>query len=199
MGQADRVLVVAALSFEVAGLERSLAGSGAQVARTGKGVARAAAVLAGLIRVHRPAHIFGVGLCGGLDATVRFGTLAIPKNLLPSAPDLPVLTCSAWPGVTPLGSLMTVDAVAATPAAKKRLSRETGARWVDMETYGWARAAHEEGIPFTGIRVVLDGSQDYLPVCSRPRSWPSALTLPHRALVSRRILHHALRGLLCER
>jgi adenosylhomocysteine nucleosidase len=192
------VLVLAALAFEAGPLARALAGGPvpATVAATGVGPVAARDGARALIRRHRPRMVLGCGLCGALEERWRPGSVALPERLLCGCGG-PALWTSLGRGPVPCGALLTVRRPAALPEEKAALATRFGAQWVDQETYAWAAAAAESGLPFAALRVVLDGYGEALPVWRRPGSWPAAVWLPGRALAVRRHLILAARELVC--
>lgn len=81
------------------------------------------------------------------------------------------------------GELTCVTELAASPGEKRRLSRP-GALAVDMESHPAARAAAEAGVPWVGMRVIVDTLDASLPRFARE---PEEQHLPGA-------LRHALSG-----
>ncbi|MCY0877372.1 MAG: hypothetical protein OWU84_00240 [Firmicutes bacterium] len=188
----SRTLVVAALSFEAVGC-----GSRGRVAVTGAGPQKAAAGLQTALRRTRPGRILAIGFCGGLDPRDRVGSCAAPAEVASDAVQ-GVFPCAPWPGLTQAGRLVSVKAPVATPQAKQALRERCQARWVDMESFAWAQIAHEEGIPFTIVRVISDGAGDKLPHLRDPGSWFGVFSLAVHAFWARRELAAVVRRMLCE-
>src|SRR5439155_907009 len=99
-------------------------------------------------RVAPPALVVSAGVCGALAPDLAEGDLVVPETVVARA--------GAWyataevAGLRRAGTLVTVDEVVATPAAKARLWVEAGAFACDMESaviLEWARA---RGIPAEG-------------------------------------------------
>jgi len=89
-----------------------------------------------------------------------------PGDLVVTAGEL-----AACLGACP-GEIRTVTAIA-SPADKLRLGRQ-GAAAVDMET-AWLRdAADAAGIPFLGVRVIIDRQQDRAASFNVARHYPRA-------------------------
>ncbi len=152
-----RPLIVAALPFEVGGLEavapwsKVVTGPGPERAR--QGLARALAQIT-------PSWIVAMGFCGGLHEAVQPLSWAIPEvvaSALDHGQTEPPIACARWPGLPAAGRLVTVGQLQATARAKADLGAVTDAWWVDMESYPWAVIAQGAGIPFTVVRIVLDG------------------------------------------
>jgi nucleoside phosphorylase len=147
-------------------------GSSCWVGQTGVGPERAAAVAACAPRARL---VLSVGCAGGLAPALVTGDLVLvrevirlddqghPRDVLPAAPD----TVAAWAAGRGVAlheaSLVTSPTVLVEPAAKARLA-STGAAIVDMESAAVASVARRRGVPFVGLRVVLDEAGDVLPL-----------------------------------
>jgi len=114
------------------------------------------------------------GIAGGLDPDLRPGDVILTDAVVGEA--------EAWRGgMQPLlgelarrvgardGPVFGAGAILATPAAKARLHRDTGALAVDLESAAVARAAAARGIPFVVLRAIADPAE---------RDLPSAALLP---------------------
>lgn len=180
MNDAGRLLgVVAALESEARPLGRALRrrdglaslGDGALLAVSGMGGALAA-IAARSLADAGAARLLSFGMAGGLDPTLRAGTVVLPTDVI-SASGARFSTSAQWreqlrlaiASVRPtaagvlLGSATPVDAV----ADKAALFRETGAVAVDMESLGVAEVAAARGLPFMAVRVIVDTADDMLP------------------------------------
>lgn len=129
----------------------------------GAGTAAAARAASLLVDGHRPRRLASVGFAGGLAPALPRGALVAPGRVLREGEGTLAMEPVACPGVAPTGSLVTVDAVVATVAAKRALGERTGADVVDMETWAVARTAAAAGIPCVSLRVVSDAAGDELP------------------------------------
>ena len=112
------------------------------------------------------------GLAGGLDPSLRAGTVLLPVRILcTGATDFP--TSAGWrerllelltPQQGVIGGLVLSSPVAIDATERKReLFRQTGAVAVDMESAAIARVAAEHGLPFIALRVIVDTAADSLP------------------------------------
>lgn len=165
----------------------------------------AAPALAAMLREERPDAVLVAGLCGGLDPSLRAGTLILAREaidedgdgLRPHAATLagarralrnagPRFVCSR---------LVTVRAPVATRAARRDLWNAHGAAGADMETAALARVAAEHGVGWMALRAVIDPADMALPralrgwrdpaderallreLALRPRDWPACARL----------------------
>ena len=140
------------------------------VAGAGSPAARRATRL--LIDGHRPGLIVSAGFAGGLDAALIRGTVVYPRRAVTRAGDPPIEIASPGQGIAtprPTASdsgeltIVSIDTVVATAAAKKALAVATGASLVDMETYAVAAVALAAGLPCVSIRVISDDASQDLP------------------------------------
>ncbi len=129
----------------------------------GAGVAAAARAASLLVDGHRPRRLASAGFAGGLDPALARGALVAPETVLREGEGAFALEPPPCPGAEPARSLVTVDAVVTTVAAKRALADRTGAAIVDMETWAVARTAAAAGIPCLSLRVVSDAAGDELP------------------------------------
>jgi adenosylhomocysteine nucleosidase len=108
--------------------------------------------------------LLSFGLAGGLDPALRAGALVMPATVLAGGrryatnADL----CRALGGV-PAGLLLAEDDIVADAAQKRRLSADTEASAVDLESGAVAVVAARHGLPFAVLRVVCDPAGRSLP------------------------------------
>jgi nucleoside phosphorylase len=135
--------------FETGRLRVQVTGMGPRNARR-----FAEAALAG----EPPAFVVTGGLAGGLDPALRTGDLVFDAD--PAFPRTEaLLRATARPG-----RFAGVERIAATPAAKARLRRETGADAVDMESAVIRELCLVRRIPSATLRVISDGADEVLPL-----------------------------------
>ena len=128
----------------------------------GAGAASAARATRLLVDGHRPQVVISAGFAGGLDATLARGTLARPCRAVTMSGG-PPLDLVAGQGAASGLTVVSVDRVVTTAAAKRDLAAATGAALVDMETHAVAAAARDAGLPCAGIRVISDDATQNLP------------------------------------
>lgn len=126
-----------------------------------------------LIDGHRPRLILSPGFAGGLDPALTRGTIVSPRRSISRTGGPPIAVAATGQGsATSAASsatrsddltIVSVDTVVTTAAAKRDLAAATGADLVDMETYAVATAAHAAGLPCVSIRVISDDASQDLP------------------------------------
>jgi hopanoid-associated phosphorylase len=171
--------VVAALELEARTLGSSIRrgdglsaiGDGTLVAVSGMGYAAAAAAATTLAEAGAVALV-SWGMAGGLDPTLRAGTICIPTAVI------------SRDGATYAADINWRELVGAAIAARHRVVegtllsnarviddidgkaaafRDTGAVAVDMESVGIADIAAKRGLPFIAVRAIVDTAGDALP------------------------------------
>ncbi|MBM3945813.1 MAG: hypothetical protein FJ315_00215 [SAR202 cluster bacterium] len=120
--------------------------------------------------------VLSVGFAGGLAPGARRGDLTVAERVRPW-PTRPDTNTASDERLTALadsccthrrlpvsrGTWLTVESAVVTVEEKQRLARETGAVAAEMESYWLARAAAQAGVPFLGVRVVLDDARSEVP------------------------------------
>lgn len=136
--------------------------------------AMAAERLAGRLVADGARALVSFGLCGGLDATARPGTLLLPDTVVLTEGDTVAVT-AAWrarvaraaaaAGCRALsdGRMAESRSVVASAPDKQRLAAATGAVAVDMESGAVARVAVRHGLPFLVVRAVADPAERTIP------------------------------------
>ena len=167
-----RLGVVTGLKAESRIIERSAPRAVPAVACAGASGTRAQ-VLATRLIGEGAELIVSFGLCGGLEPGLRPGTMIVAETVLgedgmTAATDMAVrarlfealFAAGLRPGG---GAILGSDVPIARAAAKARLHAKTGARAVDMESHGVARAAQAAGVPCLVLRAVADPAERDLP------------------------------------
>ena len=126
-----------------------------------------------LIDGHRPRLILSPGFAGGLDPALTRGTVVYPRRSINRTEGPPIAVATTGQGSVTAAAgnatksdaltIVSVDTVVTTAAAKRELSAATGASLVDMETYAVATAARAAGLPCVSIRVISDDASQDLP------------------------------------
>jgi len=116
--------------------------------------AHAAAAAAG-----KPSGLCSIGFCGALDSALRPGDVFIASEVRNGTKSWRVNRPAGPPAAS--GALTSIHRVARTVAEKRDL-RATGARAVEMEAAGVARASEELRVPFYCIRAVSDLAEENL-------------------------------------
>ncbi len=176
--------VVAALAAEARALGPSMpragipplselawVGDGALLAVSGIGLEAAQSAARALLDAGASA-LMTFGMAGGLDPTLKAGTVVLPRELISEA-GTHWLASSPWrervaAEVSPLravseGNLLTVARAIDSPADKAAAFLETGAVAADMESAAVAEIAGRHQLPFIAVRVIVDTAADQLP------------------------------------
>jgi adenosylhomocysteine nucleosidase len=109
--------------------------------------------------------LLSIGLAGALAPDLSPGDLLVPERILAAGQSFPtdaMLGSRLGLPVQPV-ALVGADTVVASPAAKARLYKETGAAAVDMESHRVARVAANRAIPFLAIRIIADPADRAIP------------------------------------
>jgi adenosylhomocysteine nucleosidase len=172
----SRLGIVAALAAEsrplgAPAMPRSSLTDGTLVAVSGMGPAAAAHGADSLIEAGATA-LMSWGLAGGLDPTLRAGTLVLPLEVIsseglrfPVAMHWHAQLTAALAGACPLstGSLLSCHAPLVSVAEKLDAFRSLAAVAVDMESVAVAQVASSRRLPFIAVRVIVDTAHDSLP------------------------------------
>ena len=154
------ILVLFAVPFESEPFIRMRIAQRISVAYVGMGMTCAGGVLNRLLEWFQPRVVVSAGLAGSLvsaisvpqvlsvNAVIRMneGSFELPHNAVRAG-----------------ARMVSVEAVAATAAEKRRLGIESGAELVDMETWELARICRERRISFRAVRAVSDGVDEDIP------------------------------------
>jgi adenosylhomocysteine nucleosidase len=157
--------------------------------------------------------LLSFGLAGGLDPDLHPGSIVVPVAVLDDGHRYftDEGLCRGCGGAT-ASLVLAVDAVVTDAASKQRLSAETGASAVDVESGAVARVAHRGHLQFAVLRAVCDPAQRGLPpaalvaldvrgtirlarvlgsMAKRPWQIPALLRLAVDAAIARRALARA--------
>lgn len=121
----------------------------------------------------QPHVLVSFGIAGALRGSLRPGDIVLADSVGSlSGPSIPtsaapteVLSRAADAGGFALvrGPILGVEQVIANASEKDRLSQESGALAVDMESYEVARVAQERGLPFAVLRAIADPADLSIP------------------------------------
>jgi adenosylhomocysteine nucleosidase len=171
--------IVTGLAAEAKLVEKAFARTGSwerhrepRVACDGPGPERAAAAAARLAR-DGAAVLISFGICGGLDPELRPGDLLLAESVLtgdgarhPASAEQRQVLAARLSGLgfrIAAGALLGRDRPLAGAADKGARFAATGARAVDMESLGVARAAQAAARPFLVVRAIADPAERNLP------------------------------------
>lgn len=153
--------------------------AGCRVAAIVSGAGRKAAARAAeiLIAGHAPRCVISSGFAGGLVDDVARGDFVVASEVVDAAGarlavDVPKGLAELAAANPPpdaktarvrVGRFVTVDEIAAAPAAKRQLAQAHAAIAVDMESLAVAEVCARLGTAFLSIRIVSDAVADALP------------------------------------
>ncbi len=159
-------------------------GTPALILISGIGQSRAEETAGWLVRNHRPDLVIGVGFAGATRESLDTGTVVIATSvsLIEGTPldwslGADVQTFESDPAFAAVarmavevngidfvqGPSITVPIIARSPGMKKWLGDTFGVYSVDLESYWVARATIAAGMPFLGVRVIVDSTDVTLP------------------------------------
>lgn len=137
------------------------------------GTSEAAEELRHAVREARPGVVVIAGYCGALDPSLKPGAIVVSRmaaapgspELLPEKGLVDAVRDEFHRRKTTFvySRLLSLDHAAASKPEKLALWNEFGAAGVDMETYALAEAAEAAGLPWIGVRVVVDAANQALP------------------------------------
>jgi adenosylhomocysteine nucleosidase len=176
-------LVLVALAMELRSVAAALGATGdAAIVRGWMGERRAVALAVGpgggaahAVEAERPHLVISCGFCGALDGALRSGDVVLASSVCDETGDSlrvpePIVRVArdalAGHATVAVGEILCATRVAATREEKQALARP-GRRAVDLESWAAARAARDAGIPWLGLRVVLDPLDVALPAFTR--------------------------------
>jgi len=143
------------------------------------------------VEAEKPRAVLSCGFSGALTSGLAAGDLVLSSSVrdesgesMPAAEPLRKSARAAFEGLRFVeGELVCATRVAATPGEKRALAGANGLA-VDLESWAAASAAREAGIPWIGLRVILDPLDSELPAFTRE---------PHQSYVGP-ALRHAMKG-----
>ena len=165
---APRILMVAAVQEELAPF---VAGSngGFDLLFTGMGGPHAFHRVRRRLAQNSYELIVSTGFAGGTRPGFHVGDLVWASEVIEQASGRRWVPASSFwnsSGNFVRGPFVTSRGAVATPEGKVQLGNRYGAVAVDMETAAVAEAAHRAGVPWVGVRAILDPMERTLPVAS---------------------------------
>jgi adenosylhomocysteine nucleosidase len=165
------VAVLAPMAAELAPLRRPLAlrargdglfagtcpGADVVAVVAGVGTAAGARATERVLGTGPIAHVFVVGVAGGIGASSPVGALVVPERVLDVASG-DVRRPTPCGEVPPRGLLATADGILAQPAIAELAAR--GAVAIDMETAAVGAACEARGVPWSVFRAISDRADD---------------------------------------
>lgn len=148
--------------------------SGRSVAWCVAGVGRERAARAArlLLLGHAPRMIMTAGFAGGLAPDRARGAVVRATRVIDEHGAAPIALAGG--DTARPATILTVDRIVESAAAKQGLFAATGAVLVDMETFAVAAEAARFDVPCCSLRVISDGAGDTLPrevaALARPQS-----------------------------
>ena len=134
------------------------------VVATGGGTAAGAEAAAEELAAGGVTALLSFGLAGGLDPRLKPGHLLIPRTVLAAGQNFPTDPgLDRRLGGPTIELLLGETSVVASPEAKNRLWRTTGAAAVDLESGVVAQVAARHDLPFAVLRAVCDPAGRSLP------------------------------------
>lgn len=143
--------------------------------RSGMGRDRARRALVEIAGKWDLKEVISIGYAGALDPSLEVGDLVVADKIIEidsSRLDEGVKSYSLNKEIFNTTAavrgriLLTVDRIAATPQAKKKLRDKYSAVAVDMETSALAGEAQARTIPFVSVRAITDTAEQELIDCS---------------------------------
>lgn len=201
---AEPVLVVAALSRELSGIDRT-ALPGVEFLQTGMGRARAAHALRERLGRGPVKAVIGLGFAGALSAELRVGDIVLVREVLTSGSgplDLTPLMPPGEPGAVEgvrFGVAVTADEIAVTAQAKRALAElvpagEIGI--VDMESSAVAEVCRELNVQLLIARCISDLFDEDLPVDLNRCRDKEGVVRSRKVLLAALVRPGAFKGLL---
>lgn len=162
-GHVTSVALICGLAAEA----RIAAAHGLPVACSGSDPERAGVLARRLVRSGARALV-SFGIAGGLDPALRAGDLVVATHVVAdgvrwsSSPAWCERIADVLPGCR-RGIVAGSTAMVGDSAAKRDLHASTGALIVDLESQAVAETATALGVPFLGLRAVVDTADQTIP------------------------------------
>jgi len=197
------VLVVAALSYELAKLHRG-ARHGLALLETGEGIANAERCLEAWLERGAARAVLSIGFAGALSPSLQVGDLVIGREVRDSrgSPDANLLSASKRVQMTvPLhfGVALTSNEILFEAESKRTLASSLGANeigFVDMESTAIAGVCARRRVPFLIARSITDRLEEDLPLDFNQYRDRDGRVDPKKVVKAALLRPAALKGLL---
>jgi adenosylhomocysteine nucleosidase len=165
------ILVVAALSYELAKLNRG-AHHGLVLLETGEGIVNAERHLEGWLERGAARAVLSIGFAGALSPSLQVGDLVIGREVRDSkgSPDAKLLSAAKQVQIdvpVHFGVALTAHQILWQAESKRALANSLGANeiaFVDMESTAIAGVCAGRGVPFLIARSITDLLDEDLPL-----------------------------------
>jgi adenosylhomocysteine nucleosidase len=197
------ILVVAALSYELAKLNRT-AHHGLVLLETGEGIVNAERHLESWLERGAACAVLSIGFAGALSPSLQVSDLVIACDIFDSnrIPDAKLLSAAKQVQITvPLhfGVAFTSNEILWQAESKRALADSLGANeigFVDMESTAIARVCGRRGVPFLIARSITDLLDEDLPLDFNQYRNPDGRVDPRKVVKAALLRPAAFKGLL---
>ena len=197
------VLVVAALSYELAKLHRS-AHHGLVLIETGEGIANAEQCLEAWLERGAARAVLSIGFAGALSLSLQVGDLVIGREVRDSkgSPDANLLSAAKRvqiDGPVHFGVALTSHEILWQAESKRALASSLGANeigFVDMESTAVAGVCARRRVPFLIARSITDRLDEDLPLDFNQYRDRDGRVDPKKVVKAALLRPAALKGLL---
>jgi nucleoside phosphorylase len=149
-----KILVVAAVGQELAGMRPHQSPS-VNFLVTGMGAVRAGQAVRRHLAQHPVDCVVSTGFAGGIAPNLKVGELLSISEVIEASSGERFRSSATVEGLRK-AALISARKVCIWPGAKAAMGNQSGAAGVDLETASVARAAQDSGIPWIGLRAILD-------------------------------------------
>ncbi len=196
------ILVVAALSYELAKLNRD-ALAGLALLETGEGVANAESHLEAWLDRSAARAVLSIGFAGALSSSLQAGDLVIASEIRDSTegPDATLLAAARQVQIDApvrFGTALTSHEILWQAESKRTLASSLCANaigFVDMESTAIARVCGRRGVPFLIIRSITDLLDEDLPLDFNQHRTPDGRVDPKKVVKAALLRPAAFKGL----
>lgn len=196
------ILVVAALSYELAKLNRA-AHAGLALLETGEGIVNAERHLEAWLEQGAARAVLSIGFAGALSSSLEVGDLVIACDIRDSKekPDANLLSAARQVQIDApvrFGVALTSHEILWQAESKRALASSLGANeigFVDMESTAIAGVCARRGVPFLIIRSITDLLDEDLPLDFNQYRNPDGRVDPRKVVNAALLRPAAFKGL----